>query len=137
MRVMVLLSCLGAALLAGCIERPAPVTARADFAEHCAACHGTSGRGDGEAAAGMKPAPADLTQIAARAGGVFPMTQVMSTIDGYTRAGHAGRSAMPEFGAMLTEGRQVLYSDGTGAPPTPVPERLIELARYIESIQRF
>lgn len=30
------------------------------FNTHCAACHGTSGRGDGPAAAALKPAPANL-----------------------------------------------------------------------------
>jgi high-affinity iron transporter len=30
------------------------------FAQHCAACHGTEGRGDGPLAKGMEPAPSDL-----------------------------------------------------------------------------
>lgn len=30
------------------------------FAQHCAACHGTQGRGDGPLAKGMEPAPSDL-----------------------------------------------------------------------------
>lgn len=30
------------------------------FAQHCAACHGTQGRGDGPLAKGMEPAPADF-----------------------------------------------------------------------------
>ena len=30
------------------------------FAQHCAACHGADGRGDGPAAAALDPAPADL-----------------------------------------------------------------------------
>jgi high-affinity iron transporter len=35
--------------------------AAADFATHCAVCHGASGRGDGPAAKGLTPPPADLT----------------------------------------------------------------------------
>jgi putative copper resistance protein D len=31
------------------------------YREHCAACHGSGGRGDGPAAAGLHPTPADLT----------------------------------------------------------------------------
>lgn len=38
------------------------------FAQSCAACHGASGKGDGPAAAGLKPAPADLTAKAVREG---------------------------------------------------------------------
>jgi high-affinity iron transporter len=40
--------------------------AAADFATHCAVCHGATGRGDGPAAKGLSPPPADLT--AARMG---------------------------------------------------------------------
>lgn len=34
------------------------------FATHCAACHGTAGRGDGLAAAALNPRPRDLTSPA-------------------------------------------------------------------------
>jgi high-affinity iron transporter len=42
--------------------------AGADYAVRCAACHGAAGRGDGPAARGLEPPPADLTN-AARMGG--------------------------------------------------------------------
>jgi high-affinity iron transporter len=42
--------------------------AAADYAVRCAACHGAAGRGDGPAAKGLEPPPADLTN-AARMGG--------------------------------------------------------------------
>ena len=35
--------------------------AAADFTTHCAVCHGATGRGDGPAAKGLTPPPADLT----------------------------------------------------------------------------
>jgi high-affinity iron transporter len=38
--------------------------AAADFTTHCAACHGAAGRGDGPAARGLTPPPADLTDAA-------------------------------------------------------------------------
>ncbi|MGH7367363.1 MAG: FTR1 family protein [Candidatus Rokuibacteriota bacterium] len=38
--------------------------APADFATHCAVCHGATGRGDGPAAKGLTPPPADLTDPA-------------------------------------------------------------------------
>jgi high-affinity iron transporter len=43
--------------------------AAADFAAHCAACHGAGGRGDGPAAKDLTPPPTDLTD-AARMGGL-------------------------------------------------------------------
>jgi len=36
-------------------------TGRQLFADHCASCHGAEGRGDGPAAANLRPPPADLT----------------------------------------------------------------------------
>src|SRR6185295_8095977 len=38
--------------------------AAADFTTHCAVCHGATGRGDGPAAKGLTPPPADLTDAA-------------------------------------------------------------------------
>lgn len=108
-------------------------TGAALFADYCAACHGADGRGNGSAAAGLSPAPADLTQIAARNGGTFPEARVMSTIDGYRQGGN-GR-AMPEFGAALADEPMVLWEDQDGAM-IPTPEALVALAAYLESIQQ-
>jgi high-affinity iron transporter len=41
--------------------------APADFAAHCALCHGAAGRGDGPAAKGLDPPPIDLTDGARQA----------------------------------------------------------------------
>jgi high-affinity iron transporter len=38
--------------------------AAADYTTHCAVCHGAAGRGDGPAAKGLTPPPADLTDAA-------------------------------------------------------------------------
>jgi high-affinity iron transporter len=40
---------------------PSLEAGRALYAQECSACHGASGRGDGPAAAGLEPRPADLT----------------------------------------------------------------------------
>lgn len=117
--------------LAACA--PAGPSARSDYQQFCASCHGAGGRGDGPLAASLKTAPPDLTLVARRAGGTFPATGVMSVIDGYTRGQHGG-GPMPEFGVVL-EGRNVLYDDGTGQP-VPVPERLLALATYLETLQQ-
>lgn len=38
-----------------------PTRGEALYGQHCASCHGTAGKGDGPAAAGLAPPPADLT----------------------------------------------------------------------------
>jgi high-affinity iron transporter len=42
-------------------QAPDLAAAPADYATHCAVCHGAAGRGDGPAAKGLTPPPADLT----------------------------------------------------------------------------
>ena len=39
------------------------------YGRYCSACHGASGRGDGVVSQLMRPEPADLTQLAKKAGG--------------------------------------------------------------------
>ena len=58
--------CLAEPFLADGIQpvgmQPGAVSGAAVYAEHCAVCHGTEGRGDGEAAARFSVVPRDLTQ---------------------------------------------------------------------------
>ena len=118
--------------LAACVEPEAPTGAE-DFATYCAACHGSSGRGDGPAALGLDRKPADLTEIAARNGGAFPGTAVMAKIWGYT-GGREGGSPMPEFGPLL-QGDLMPYDGGDGIG-TPTPVRLVQIAEYLRLLQK-
>ena len=125
---------LGAGLaMAGCMTSPPAVSRGGQlFQDNCSACHGSGGKGDGPAADGLRPQPADLTGLAARNGGVFPTAEVMSAIDGYTRSG--SRSEMPEFGAYLKDAETVLVDVGDGVQ-TPTPEPLYAVTVFLESIQ--
>ena len=105
---------------------------RARYAENCASCHGTSGRGDGPAAAGLRTPPADLTAIAARRDGVWPQLEIMSIVDGYSRP-DPDRDDMPVFGDFL-DGDLVRYDTGTGVL-TPTPVKLIAMVNYLETLQ--
>lgn len=116
--------------LVACQQVPSSPSARQDFAVWCAACHGESGRGDGPAASGLTRKPADLTHIAARNGGTFPMARVMSTINGYFRPEDG---VMPHFGDVL-DSETVLVDTGDGIL-SPAPERLVALAEYLKGLQ--
>ncbi len=122
----------GIAALVACT--PPQVSARADYQDYCAGCHGANGKGDGAAAPTTGKRPADLTLLAARNGGTFPTVRVMSTIDGYTRRDTHG-ATMPEFGPLLEAGDLVLYETTPGVM-TPTPSRLLALAQYLEGIQQ-
>lgn len=105
---------------------------RALYADKCAVCHGTSGKGDGPLASGLETAPPDLTQIAARRDGVWPMLEVMSIVDGYTKRYLPG-SEMPIYDEFL-EGNLVTFDTGNGIRQK-TPAGLLAIARYLESIQ--
>lgn len=124
----------GLGLLAACMqaEMPQPNEGRMLYGDNCAQCHGPAGQGNGPWADGMTPAPTNLTTLAAGNGGIFPRAAVLSTIDGYHRAGQPGQQ-MPEFGLLL-EGPTVPVDTGDGVM-TPTPRPLVALLAYLESIQ--
>lgn len=103
------------------------------YAENCAACHGPTGEGDGQLAEFLSAPPSNLTTLSADNGGVFPRIEVMSAIDGYARGAHFAPE-MPEFGSGdLGQTVIVETEEGIG---TPIPEGLIALADYLETLQR-
>ena len=106
-------------------------TAAEDYAAYCSGCHGAGGRGDGDLAADLAKAPADLTLLSRRNKAVFPTTRVMAQIWGYS--GAKARGIMPDFGPML-EGETVPYDGGDGIE-TPTPVRLVALAEYLKTLQ--
>ncbi|MDJ1008840.1 MAG: c-type cytochrome [Paracoccaceae bacterium] len=122
------------ALVAACVEEAPVSMGRADYAQFCAGCHGGAGAGDGPVAGGLSVAPADLTTLSTRNGGAFPLVEVMSHIDGYTRRVDGGEMIMPEFGPAIQAGRLVRVETADGVS-TPTPERLYALARYLETLQ--
>ena len=99
------------------------------FLRHCAKCHGEDARGGEDNA--IPPAP-DMTKIAERRGSVWPMLEIMSIIDGYTKATEP-RTEMPII-PELTAGSQIEFDTGNGKP-VAVPANLVAVVRYLESIQ--
>jgi mono/diheme cytochrome c family protein len=102
------------------------------FAAHCAACHGAEARGDGPMAEILAVAPPDLTGLAARAGGTFPLEQVVRSIDGRTMIlSHGG--PMPLFGMIL--GGEPAVIDAADGTPVITKAAVIDLAAWLEAIQ--
>lgn len=83
-------------------------------------------------AAELEPKPADLTKIAERRDGLWPMVEVMSIIDGDDRR-DLPHAKMPVFGDK-EEGALVLFDAGDGKK-IPTPVGIIALANYLETIQ--
>jgi nucleotide-binding universal stress UspA family protein len=98
------------------------------FRTYCAACHGTSARGDGPLASSMTRKPSDLTEIAKRNGGVFPSELVFRTIDGKNPVRGHGGPDMPVWGDAFARSRD-------GGDKETVKNIITSLVAYLESIQ--
>ncbi|MCC7034317.1 MAG: cytochrome c [Acidobacteria bacterium] len=111
--------------------KPGRADARASgrtlYMEHCASCHGTSGRGDGPAADSLRARPTDLTRFARANGGVFPAERTRQTIDGRGVASH-GSVEMPVWGTVFKAASPT--RDGRA-----VQDRIDAIVAYLESIQ--
>lgn len=109
-----------------------------DFTTYCSVCHGRDARGNGPVAKELKTPPADLTGIAARAGGEFPAEEVFKTIEGLDMPAAHGTSEMPIWGALFVRqavGEGVLIEDAKTAARVAT-DRIKRLVRYLESIQK-
>jgi len=98
------------------------------FKTYCAVCHGKSARGDGPLAASLKRPPPDLTQFAARNGGVFPSAMVAQIIDGRRPVNGHGGADMPVWGDAFAASR-------TGSSEEDVQARIKALVEHLEWIQ--
>ena len=103
------------------------------FYQYCATCHGLGGTGDGPMAPVMIVQPADLTQLAARNGGVFPTGRVVARIDGSDPLVSHG-SDMPVFGPYFG-GTGAVLTDENGARVRTSPP-IARLVGYLEKLQR-
>lgn len=108
----------------------APPPAKAAYTKYCGACHGEEGKGDGIVSGFLRPRPADLTQLAKKAGGKFPFKQTMDTIDGTTNVRAHGDPNMPVWGETLR--REVSGAN----PQARARGKLMLITQYIESIQQ-
>ncbi len=126
-------------LLGACTEvgthqnaMPTQADGAAFFAENCASCHGSDGRGMSTSTAGLSQSPRDLTTLSAENGGTFPAARALSYIYGDPDNSHLAR-VMPQFGPEMAEDLVPVEIDGV---LTPTPRERAGLLAYLESIQR-
>ena len=115
-------------------EAKEAVDGAALYRQHCASCHGGTGKGDGPVAEKLKVPPSSLTTLARRHAGTFPTEYVHRIIDGREeRRAHGGRS-MPVWGTYY--GLQA-QGKGRDAPDTEtaIQQRIVAVIEYLKTIQ--
>jgi mono/diheme cytochrome c family protein len=128
----VLASAAAAALPAGAQETAESVVAESSgpalYKGYCSSCHGASAKGDGPIAHALRFQPADLTQIARRAGGKFERDKVHRMIDGREPVKGHGGPDMPVWGDAFRH-------SGSGYSEQAVARRIDLLVEYLEGLQ--
>jgi hypothetical protein len=108
-----------------------------DFEKFCTECHGMSGKGDGPRAKTLEKRPADLTKLAERNGGVFPVVHVYGVIDGRVEVWVHGSRDMPVWGDIYT--REMQARMPREIPPDVinglVRARILEMIEYLLTLQ--
>lgn len=106
-------------------------TGKQEYMNNCATCHGESGMGQGPLAELMTVEVPSLTTLSKNNDGVFPMLDVIQTIDG--RQGTRGHGyPMPVWGNRFSER---IEDAGPYGGEVIVRGRVLSLAYYLESIQ--
>jgi mono/diheme cytochrome c family protein len=98
------------------------------FSQYCAVCHGVRATGNGPMAAALKTKVPDLTMIAPRNGGTFPLDRVQTVISGDNLPGLShGTREMPVWGPVFSQD----ISDRDYGKL-----RAYNIAKYLESLQK-
>jgi mono/diheme cytochrome c family protein len=98
------------------------------YANHCAACHGSTGEGDGPVAAVMQATVPNLRTLAQRSRGAFPADAVAAYVDGRdVKVAHGSRQ-MPIWGDVFSETAPAAGEDA-------VRERITALVAFIAELQ--
>jgi hypothetical protein len=102
------------------------------FDRFCASCHGTGARGNGPVANSLNLAVPDLTLIAYRYGGEFPVARVRDVIDGRGIDMNAhGTRTMPVWGYEFW-----VEEGGDRAAQTAVRDAIAKIVEHLKSLQR-
>jgi mono/diheme cytochrome c family protein len=117
-------------------ESPAKMDfGKREYVANCAGCHGATGKGDGIYKPYLNKSPTDLTVLAKKNGGVFPVDYLYQVIDGRKAAeAHGGRD-MPIWGADYLAKASGDYMDVPYDPELYVRTRVLALIDYVSRLQ--
>lgn len=132
-RVMLALGAVACALAIPALAQGGKDMGKREYDSNCASCHGVDGKGGGAYVELLKRSPPDLTTLAKRNGGVFPMSVAYDVIEGRGR-GH-GTSDMPVWGQDYRVQAGEYYVDVPYNPEVYVRARILSLIEYLSRLQ--
>ncbi len=107
---------------------------KAEYESNCVLCHGRDLKG-GAYVDFLKVTPPDLSQLAKKNGGVFPVERVYAMIDGRQEVkAHGGRD-MPIWGRDYQLKAAQHYVDVAYDPETFIRGRILALIDYLNRMQ--
>ena len=113
-----------------------------EYQSNCASCHGMDAKGDGPVSKELKTRPTDLTLIAKKNKGVFPLNAVYRIIDGRDQIASHGTKEMPVWGYRFVPPSHYNLrpaDDYIFAPPLSpeavVHGRIMAVIDYLDRIQ--
>ena len=132
----VVLSGIAAVLSIGAAQaQPTTDLGKTEYYKKCAVCHGLSGKGEGSFGEVLKVNMPDLTLIAKRNGGVFPVDRVKMAIDGRATPRAHGTSEMPIWGTRYSVEAAPRYDDFRFDSEVFVQVRVLALVDYLYRLQ--
>ena len=115
------------------VAQPKLDIGKREFDTKCAVCHGRDAKGAGPYAEQLKRTLPDLTLLARRNGGVFPVARIYATIEG-AGAGHGTRE-MPVWGLDYTIQANEQLPELPYNQAQFVRTRIMSLLEYLTQIQ--
>lgn len=112
-----------------------------EYQSSCAVCHGIDAKGNGPVSKALKTHPADLTVLAKKNNGVFPLNAVYEIIDGRnSKISSHGIREMPIWGYRFTPPQTPRLKDDYIYLPPDSPEpviatRILAVIDYLNRIQ--
>lgn len=112
-----------------------PMIGQEEYLQHCAACHGPEGRGDGPIGRILKTPAPNLAMIATRNNGTFPVQKIYAIIDGSDVVAAHGTRDMPLWGDRYRRASKPLTPDQQNIADEQAQQRVLSLVYYLATLQ--
>ena len=105
------------------------------FKLKCASCHGEDAKGKDNTDIDLDVKPPDLTRVAKRNNGQFPVSRIYAIVDGREVVQQHGSRVMPVWGDLFLS--ETIWEGCSQVEEQLVRGRIMELILYLDSVQEY